>query len=1336
MSSQNVTLKCRGLYTFPNALSEVPDGALSETNNVVIDRDGVVNPRRGFTLYGDAMGTSGIRAKQLLLYRGRILRHWSTKIDVDSNGSGTFVVMKDQDGADAAVTETSSGTRIKYVEANGNLYFTSNSGIRKISCLNVADITSKPITPAGGVKALDGDATLNSQTGWFVQDSVVAYRVVWGIKDDNTNVVLGSPSQQIIIANPLLSLLITDFNTMVSDLALAAAFIPFTLTGDTTNTSPIIANITTTNLSVGMTVAGTGIPVGATIITVGSTTITLSANATATNVGTTLTFDQKLHDTDYATLRLSSNSSATVVYTALTALASGASNKLDNDMGGTTFQSITPPSAPTTPPTSAEELALQEYFDAIINALNTTTGIARVAKAPFGGAFSNSTQSATTNVIFTIPQSITTAYFYQIYRSALFIAGPDSSVNDVVPDDELRLIYESNPTSADIVNKYVNFFDNIPDSFRVGGANLYTNANSGEGIAQANEPPPLSTDIALFKGSTFYSNTKSLYSKEIGLLTATGLAGGSLTIAQGSTVNKYTFVAEVAQITQITAIAGASFVNVGTSDYFDIYSADSIAHYRVWFQSGTSVAPSGTGVTLVQITLTGVETDAQVAVKIQTALTNLNDFAVSTSTNIATVVNETSGYTTSPTENVANAGFLISVTTTGTGEDAATLKIGVSAASTPAQEVDETARSIVRVINKNALEKIYAYYISGPDDVPGLILLQARTLSDSKFYIKANSNTISQKFNPDLGSYSAISGISMANPTVVTANSHGLVAGDTIVISNSDSTPIIDGIQTVVAPVTSNTFTLNIDVTVAGTSASYVRTSLATGGDNEVVPNRIYYSKYQQPEAVPIVNFQDVGPKNQPILRILPLRDSLFILSTAGVYRLAGDTVENFQISLFDSSAQLKATDSATVLNNQIYMFSGQGISTISDTGTGVQSRPIENLLLPLVTSAYTNFVTATFGVAYESDRSYLLFTITNADDVEATVVYRFNTFTNTWVSWSIAKTCGVINTDQDKLYLGAADTNYIEVERKSFTRLDHADRQTDLIMPIGGISNTVMSLGSLFGTTVGDVFVQNQNLTISQLNRLLKRIDTDTGLNQKDYFSTLQAFAGYELRDSLTLLATKLDSDSGLASHAYVASIAPYTNSFSDTQAAFNVIVGLLNTDANTRIKNYATSIGTVSFEVPVVAVNALLSKITLAYLVPFIAGTVVQYVRIDSSVVWVPHHFGDASLLKHVSESTILFENVDFTEATASYSSDLSPGFEAIPIMGEGTGIWGFFDWGQVVWGGEGTSRPFRTLVPANKQRCRYINGQFAHRAAFEKYAVFGISYTFTPISSRAYR
>lgn len=77
---------------------------------------------------------------------------------------------------------------------------------------------------------------------------------------------------------------------------------------------------------------------------------------------------------------------------------------------------------------------------------------------------------------------------------------------------------------------------------------------------------------------------------------------------------------------------------------------------------------------------------------------------------------------------------------------------------------------------------------------------------------------------------------SLANPTVVTMKSqhgsaipHGLITGDKVLFSGSNSTPSINGIQTatVISP---TTFSVPVNVTVAGTAGSFVRAGSDAGG--------------------------------------------------------------------------------------------------------------------------------------------------------------------------------------------------------------------------------------------------------------------------------------------------------------------------------------------------------------------------------------------------------------------------------------------------------------------------------------------------------------------------
>lgn len=1146
--SNSVLLRVKGLNTFVNQLgSDIPVGSLSQADNVVITRDGIIEPCRGFKLYGDAMGVStSVVAKQLLNYKSRILRHFGTTLQWD-NGTGTFTAFS------GSYTAAETGLRIKSVESNGNFFFTTSDGIKKISALNASQLGSVSITDSGGVKALDMKLSLNSDPGFFLQESTVAYRVVWGIKDNNTNVILGVPSQREIITNPVSDLLISDTNRLLNELDVVGAL--------------ALPDLITTNF--------------------------------------------------FSTWGLATTASATDIQTSLSGLCS----KLNTDLGGpfaaiTTIKAAIDAITFSSPPTSGQLLSLQAQYDEIVSLLNSYRGVAGPPTITnTSNVFTTSTQSSTVNLNITIPESITTSYFYQVYRTAVVTQTSSLSItdSDFDPGDEMGLVYEANPTSAEITAGYLIVQDITPEAFR--GANLYTNPNSGEGISQANEIPPKAKDICMYKTNLFFANTETRYKKRFSLLSVVEFIADSsqLTITDGTTSNTYTF----------SATEDASnYVKTG-----DLHSSTTVDNIVSTTGLVVGMSVSGTG--------------------------------IPANTTIATVVG--------PTSITLSAAATATATGTTLTFQAKKVKFTSGTTLTPSQQVNETARSLVYVINRNDDELVYAYYLSGPTDVPGMILLESRTGGGAAFYANVNQAAMSDQFSPNIP-------------------------------RTSDPLPL-----------------------------SFI-------ADNEVAPNRIYYAKTYQPEAVPLLNYFDVGPKDRKILRILALRESLFVFKEEGIYRVSGD-IGGYVVNLFDSSVILTAPDTAEVLNNQIYLLSSQGVATVSDTGVSIISRPIENLLVKLNTPNYPSYSTASFGKAYESDRTYYLWTVTDTGDTQATQCFKYNTFTNAWYRSPTNKTCAVINFADDKMYLGAGDTNYIEQERKNFDRTDYADREYTQTIGSGAVIGNLVTLPSVTNVSVRDVIVQTQYLTIAQFNRILSKLDMDVAVGDTDYY-LLDAVAGSNLRAKLTSLATKLDSDPGVNDSNYAAVISAYTSSFVDTQLAFNVIVNKLNADLGVTFTNYPLSTGTTSFESVILDVDTGSAQITTDSEYPFIQGPATTYAHINSVFSWCPQTMGDPASLKQVSEGTVLFDRISFSELQLAFSSDLSPGYESITFTGTGNGAYGTNTYGENNYGGSGNSIPFRTYVPRNKQRCRYLNCKVTHSTARESFAIFGLSLSGNLTSTRAYK
>ncbi|MGL5078507.1 MAG: hypothetical protein ACRDBG_22135, partial [Waterburya sp.] len=575
-------------------------------------------------------------------------------------------------------------------------------------------------------------------------------------------------------------------------------------------------------------------------------------------------------------------------------------------------------------------------------------------------------------------------------------------------------------------------------------------------------------------------------------------------------------------------------------------------------------------------------------------------------------------------------------------------------------------------------------------------------------------------------------------------------------------------------------------------------------------------------------------------------------------YRLTGFS-GSFTVDAFDKSTQIISPDTAVVLNNQIYCLTNQGVAVISDTGISIISRPIENVI-DLLTSSNYNFKFTSFGVSYETDRAYLLFMVSNTSDTVATQCLRYNTFTQTWTRWEISKTCGLVNPADDKLYLGPADENFIERERKSFKRTDYADRQFEISIIQNGVDENTVSLSTSQIQQIGDALVQEQKLTINEFNQLLKKIDLDpfvgspeqftvdftaysgllpASLNGKyflintasdaqmfyvmldatgttalpdpitsadiigrspivvnivglttlaqitdqvqntiksitqqfiinyingttsftartvksgqttdsqdslinglgngflintttqgfgDYFTVLQALPGSNFRTKLNDLAIKLDADPSINDTNYLASLTGGTT-FTAFQTDFNIIVNKLNLDAGAFFTNYPLSSGTKVYESLIESVIQNEAQVVVQYGLEYIEGPVTLYKGINAKVIYGPETFGDPSVLKQVREGTLMFENNTFTKAQVGYATDLSPGYIFIPFTQNGKGDWGSFIWGAQNWGGGFSGIPMRTYIPQGKQRCRYIQCQYKHSSAREKWAIFGISYT----------
>lgn len=187
---QNITLKIKGLYSHGNQLSEAPLGSLSVADDIVIDRESIAMPRRGFDRLTSGFSNSSYRANKLFFYQDQILAHYSSSSLAYYDAGWT--------NNSTSVSPPDASTPVRAVEANQNFYFTTSAGVKKLDAYNAAPTT------AGAYPGLDAQAAANLTalgSAWLADDHGVAYRVVWGYRDANNNLILGAPSQRATVVN-------------------------------------------------------------------------------------------------------------------------------------------------------------------------------------------------------------------------------------------------------------------------------------------------------------------------------------------------------------------------------------------------------------------------------------------------------------------------------------------------------------------------------------------------------------------------------------------------------------------------------------------------------------------------------------------------------------------------------------------------------------------------------------------------------------------------------------------------------------------------------------------------------------------------------------------------------------------------------------------------------------------------------------------------------------------------------------------------------------------------------------------------------------------------------
>lgn len=242
------------------------------------------------------------------------------------------------------------------------------------------------------------------------------------------------------------------------------------------------------------------------------------------------------------------------------------------------------------------------------------------------------------------------------------------------------------------------------------------------------------------------------------------------------------------------------------------------------------------------------------------------------------------------------------------------------------------------------------------------------------------------------------------------------------------------------------------------TSSSGAKTS-----KNDAFVNRLFYSRFQEPEAVPLLNYLDVGSRSKQIQRIIKQGDKLFVFKEDGIFLVSGN-YPYYSVSQIDSTTTLVAADTAVPFNNRVFALTNRGVCAITDTSVTPVSLPINDSLVRW--NANTNNKRYSWACAYESDRMYLLgLAQTSTTGAE---VWVYNGLEGgAWTRWPISRTFAAVDPYTDCLNLIAPDRNGVYVERKAFTYADYYDSDATTYV-LNSVSGSTWTLATNIGISVG----------------------------------------------------------------------------------------------------------------------------------------------------------------------------------------------------------------------------------------------------------------------------
>jgi hypothetical protein len=686
-----------------------------------------------------------------------------------------------------------------------------------------------------------------------------------------------------------------------------------------------------------------------------------------------------------------------------------------------------------------------------------------------------------------LPSGIAAGDHFELYRTEA--VSPETAT----PGTEYFLVVDYAVTSTDVSNGYITewtIVDDKPDAML--GATLYTSPSQG-GIGQANELPPCANAIAEWAGVMWYGNVQSRAVAPFEIVAVYDTANPDwdfVGLHYSSRTGEFSSGTDL-----LTSISGVDGMKVGqyVTDTTDTNGGPRVA--------GTHI-PANT--TLLTLNTRNLINNASLAdgntltlfggKKVYTWRTTatLSDeiqIGASSAASATNLVNEIDGVSYDTTVGVdltlsatSGGGTTVVITEThGHGVEATVSGGGgqtISYDGTMSANATATGSGITFTARDFLVINGVTFWTAANQGGEFITTLSGRTPGGRRQLFGLDTTTSGAETNTDLAAEAADQLMhAVVSYAVITDTTWGVLCYRDTDFSAEDDSAFVLLRQTPDL----GTFTVSCTIRPEAFRPS-LQSTFTT--ESTRARHRLFWSKPQEPEAVPLLNFTDVGRRDADILALVPLETALLVFKEDGLFAVEGYAPNSWSVREVDRSLRLLAAQCVCVLGNACYAWTNHGVVTCTPHGTRPVSQPIGvtlrdiQRLLPLDEA---NHKRGFWMASHDRFGLVILGTGSSTTSTNSNAQYVFHTTTGRWAKWKLSARCLTYDPAEDRAVYSAA----IDAWSVLYERIDEDAAATYVDASLAGLTASISGTSVTIATSafgghtpqIGDVVVDGSSV-------------------------------------------------------------------------------------------------------------------------------------------------------------------------------------------------------------------------------------------------------------------